>query len=166
MEWDELKRLLDKLEDTRRPSVVIDAITEAKDNLRLSFGDFIRMIILKDAGIAPKLNVVPPKKRVLLDEFLDEAYEYGEKGAFNHRDDPEMFIAYCSPYSDKRGMYLDELTKGQRTVIAMMNEDIMAYKKRGERGSQPNQSDIEEALNSVIRKKAKERREKSNDTTE
>ena len=156
MDWSELKGLLDRLEDTRRPAEVTDAIRKAKREAHFDGGfcAYIKMVVLKDAGVQPKLNVVPPTKRVLLDPFFDLAYECALKGAFNHRDDPEMFMAYCSPFSDKRGKYLDEMTGPQRKVIAMMNEDMLAMKKKERQQLEPNT--IEDALNNTIRKTVSE----------
>ena len=156
MDRDELRRMLNNLRNERFMSKIIDDVSKAARAAgNMGWFDFIESEILKHHGIAPKLNVVPPTKRILLDPFFDEAYKYHLLGAFKHRDDPEMFEAYCSPMSDKRGKYLDEMTTGQRKVIAMMNEDIIAAKKRQrQRSSDPN--NIEDALNSAIRKKLRE----------
>ena len=160
MEWNELIPLLDRLEDTKRPGEVTSAITKAKKDMHFigGYAAFIRMVILKDAGVQPKLGVVPFAKRILLDQFLDEAYKYHLLGAFNHRDNPELFEAYCSPFSTKRGKYLDEMTTKQREVIEMMDEDIRAHKRK-ERKQLPTdqgQSFIEDALNNAIRKRVNE----------
>jgi hypothetical protein len=162
MDWLELKPLLDRLEDTATPREVISIIRRAKKVVYFDggFADYIRMIIAKDLGIQPKLSVVPPIKRILLDPFLDQAYVYFLKGAFNHRKDVDMFEAYCSPLSDKYGKYLDEMSVQQRKVFSMMNEDIIAYKRKvKDQGT----SMIEDALNDTIRKQVSE---KGSDTTE
>jgi hypothetical protein len=161
MEWDELKPLLDRLEDTATPREVIGLIKKAKKAAHFDggFSAYIRIIIAKDLGVQPKLNVVPPKKRTLLDPFLDIAYEYGLKGAFDHRDNPDLFMEYCSPFSDKRGKYLDEMSDKQKHVFSMMDKDIMVFKRKGKQ--EPNT--IEDALNDTIRKRINET---SKDTSE
>jgi hypothetical protein len=163
MEWDELKPLLDRLEDTATPREVIRIITKAKNNPRLSLGDFIRMIDLKDAGIAPKLNVVPPKKRIPMGPLLEEGWEWGHKGAFDHRDDPQKMIDFCSPYSSKRNKFLDEMTEGQGNMADMIYEDVSKAKAKANRKQAAGPDNIEDALNEVVRKKL---REKGEDTTE
>jgi hypothetical protein len=153
MDRDELRALLNNLRNERFMSKIIDDVSKTARAAKLGWFDFIEAEILKYHGIAPKLNVVPPAKRILVDSFLDEAYNYHLLGAFRHRDNPELFEAYCSPFSDKRGKYLDEMTIGQRKVFAMMNEDIIAMKKQ-QRGQ--GKSMIEDALNDAIRKKINE----------
>ena len=157
MDRDELRAVLNNIRNERFMSKIIDDVAKAARAAgNMGWFDFLEMEILKHHGIAPKLNVVPPTKRILVDDFLDEAYKYHLLGAFKHRDDPEMFEAYCHPMSDKRGRYLDEMTTGQRKVFSMMNEDIIAAKKRQrQRGGES--STIEDALNDAVRKSINEK---------
>ena len=160
MDRDELRALLNNLRNERFMSKIIDDVSKAARAGNMGWFDFIESEILKYHGVTPKLNVVPPTKRILLDPLFDEAYKYFLLGAFNHRDDPSMFEAYCSPYSDKRGKYLDEMTVGQKHVISMMNEDIIAAKKV--QRAQGKSMMIEDALNDAVRKSV---RETGKDTT-
>ena len=163
MDRDELRGLLNNIRNERFMAKIIDEVDKAARNLKIKWFDFLEAEILKFHGIKPMLNVVPPKKRILLNDFFDEAHELGNKGAFDHRDNPQMFKDYCDPFSDKRDMYLDEMKPQQRKVIAMMNEDMNSFKRKGNRSI--NTSGIEDALDNVIRVQARER-EKGSDTTE
>lgn len=157
MDRNELRKLLNNLPNERHMSKLVDEVARAQRVAGIDgWLDFIEMEILKHHEVIPKLSVVPPKKRLLLDLFFDEAYEYALQGAFKHRDDPDMFMAYCSPFSDKRGRYLDEMTSGQRTVIAMMNEDIMAHKKRNRQRAEK-QDTIDDALDNAIKERMRDR---------
>lgn len=108
---------------------------------------------------------VPPTQRKLLDPLLRRAYIAGKAGAFNHRNNATMFMQYCDEYSDKYGMYLDEMQPQQRKVIAMMSEDTIAYEMKQNRPLTPSAAPdlpyedgtIERALNEAIEKKVNEK---------
>lgn len=157
MEWNELVPLLDRLEDTKRPGEVTSAITKAKKDMHFigGYAAFIRMVVLRDAGVQPKLNVVPPNKRVPMEPLLEDGWIWGHKGAFNHRTDPQKLIDFCSPYSSKRDKFRDELTEPQKNMSEMIYEDVEAAKRR-ERQSVNGPNTIEDALNDVVRKKLRE----------
>jgi len=140
-------------------------------------GDFVNSLfnVTKDSS-KPKLNVVPPKKRVPLGPLLEEGWEWGHKGAFDHRDDPQKFIEFCSPYSSKRNKYLDEMSEHQSNMIEMIHEDVSRAKARVKkkiskatveeamRASDEIDSvvsTIEDALHDAVRKKSRETGEDS-----
>lgn len=173
MDWSELEALLDKLEDTRRPAEITNAIRKAKRAVYFdgNFGAYIRMIILKDAGVQPKLSVVPSSKRIPLAPLLEAGYEWGNKGAFNHRNDLDLIdkmLDFCDPYSKKRKQYLDEMSPGQETIIEMISEDVRRAKRMADKSIDipedilhEDDGTIEEALNNAIKAKV---REKGSDT--
>ena len=158
MDRNELRAKLNNLRNERFMSKIIDDVSKAGRVAGIDgWFDFIESEILKHHEVKPKLSIVT--KRVLLDPFLDEAYECTKAPGFAYRMDPQMFEDFCHPFSDKRGKYLDELSDKQRTIVTMMHEDVSKYKRLIKQG----QSTIEAALDNVIRKRASE---KGSDTPE
>lgn len=111
-------------------------------------GDFVNSLFgTPKENNKPKLNVVPPKKRIPLGPLLEEGWEWGNKGAFDHRDNPDRMIEFCSPYSRKRNMYLDEMSVSQNNIIEMIHEDVSRAKAKVNKRT----STIEDALDESIK---------------
>ena len=114
MDRNELRAKLNNLRNERFMSKIIDDVFKAGRAVGIDgWFDFIESEILKHYEVKPKLSIVT--KRILLDPFLDEAYECTQTPGFAYRMDPQMFEDFCHPFSDKRGKYFDELSDKQRS---------------------------------------------------
>jgi hypothetical protein len=153
MNRDDLKKKLDFLPITRKMAQIVDEIAKAQEAAGVdSFFDFIEQVILKYNNTKPKLHVI--SKEDTLHDFLKEVYD--SNYTFDDCDDPEMLRSFCTPHSGNRELRYDELTVQQQRTVRFIDMRYRNWKKSNKALSQPNQNDIEKALDNTIRKKIRE----------
>jgi hypothetical protein len=166
MDRNELRAKLNNLPRERFIYSIIDDVAKAQRAAGFqdpAWFDFIEREILKYHEVAPKLSVVPPTKRIPMAPLLEDGWEWGHRGAFDHRDDPQKLIEFCSPYSAKRNKFFDELTEGQQNLSEMVYEDVSRAKARASKKQISEPNNIEDALDNAIKQRTR-RRETGEDT--